>query len=188
MTKFNEITFAKVFRTVLKNKRVKQRDLAKALDVTVQAISNYATGKAIPTLENLVKIANYLDISIDYLLTGKRNEYRGVRSTSNLDDKAIEILQSLASDEDLWQRLSPYINEILACPSFYSALLLAITEFERISQKEGSISSQEISGVWFAAHESIWGFFREFFRDNTNIKNIEQSWPQALKEAQSNNE
>ena len=190
ITKFNESIFARVFRNVLKSKRVKQRDLANALNITAQAISNYANGKAIPTLENLVKIANYLDISVDYLLTGKKNEYRGVRLSLPLEDKAIEILQSLSSNEDLWQKLSPYINDILARPSFYSALCLAIAEFERISEKEGNISSQEISGVWFSAHESIWGFFREFFRDSTNIKKIEisQSLPQALKETQSDSE
>lgn len=47
-----------------------QEKLAKGLNVRRQTISNYCNGKATPDFEMLVKIANYFNVSTDYL-TGK---------------------------------------------------------------------------------------------------------------------
>lgn len=45
-----------------------QSDLAKELGVSYPTISNYETGSRTGTIENLVKIADYFNISLDWLL------------------------------------------------------------------------------------------------------------------------
>ncbi len=49
-------------------KSVSQNELAKALGLTQQAISAYENGLREPDLETLQKIADFFDVSIDYLL------------------------------------------------------------------------------------------------------------------------
>lgn len=47
---------------------VTQRQLANYLQIAQPSYIRYENGKAEPTLENLVKIADYFDVSVDYLL------------------------------------------------------------------------------------------------------------------------
>ena len=50
-----------------KKKNISQGDVAKALDVTRQAINQYEIGKCVPTPEIWDKLADYFDVSIEYL-------------------------------------------------------------------------------------------------------------------------
>ena len=47
---------------------MKQTDLAKAIGVSKQCISDYKSGKSLPSLDTLYLICRHLDISADYLL------------------------------------------------------------------------------------------------------------------------
>ena len=47
---------------------VTQRQLADYLQIAQPSYIRYENGKAEPTLANLVKIADYFDVSVDYLL------------------------------------------------------------------------------------------------------------------------
>ena len=50
-----------------------QRQIAEYLQITQPSYIRYENGTAEPSLENLVKLANYFDVSVDYLLG--RKEY-----------------------------------------------------------------------------------------------------------------
>ena len=53
----------------IKNKRkITQVDLANAINVKQETISAYESNKALPSCEALIKIAEYLNTSTDYLL------------------------------------------------------------------------------------------------------------------------
>ena len=62
-------------RTVRKEKKLTQEDIAKLLNTRKQTISNYETGYSSPSNEMLKNIANILNVSTDYLLgrTEKKN-------------------------------------------------------------------------------------------------------------------
>lgn len=51
--------------------RLTQRDVAAHLGIAQSSHIRYENGKAEPTLENLVKLADLFDVSIDYLLGRK---------------------------------------------------------------------------------------------------------------------
>ncbi|MGI6453090.1 MAG: helix-turn-helix domain-containing protein [Syntrophomonadaceae bacterium] len=51
-----------------KAKRITQIDLAKAIGVGKTTISNYETGYSTPDTEIIKKIADFFDVSTDYLL------------------------------------------------------------------------------------------------------------------------
>lgn len=54
-----------------KSMRLTQEELAEKMGVSTQMISNLELGKKAIRPENLVKICAVLDISADYILTGK---------------------------------------------------------------------------------------------------------------------
>ena len=56
------------FTECLKYGNVVQSDLARAVGVSKQCISDYKAGKSMPSLDTLYFICKYLDVSSDYLL------------------------------------------------------------------------------------------------------------------------
>ena len=61
-----------IFQRRLKEERLlsgfTQRDMAERLNITQPSYIRYENGKAEPSLENLVKIAEIFDVSVEYLL------------------------------------------------------------------------------------------------------------------------
>ena len=49
-------------------KKLKQKDVADAIGVTVRAISNYEAGIREPSFDVLLTLCSYFDVSADYLL------------------------------------------------------------------------------------------------------------------------
>ncbi len=65
--------FAERLLELRKEKGISQAALAKHLQVSYAVICYWETNRSEPTAPNLVKIADYFDVSIDYLLG--RKEY-----------------------------------------------------------------------------------------------------------------
>ena len=49
-------------------KNIKQQDLAKALNVTKQSVSNWENNKRLPDVNTLIKLADFYNCSLDYLV------------------------------------------------------------------------------------------------------------------------
>ena len=60
--------FPKHLRELMEDRGEKQEQLAKAIGKTRQTVSLYRNGLSEPDLKTLVAIANYFDVSVDYLL------------------------------------------------------------------------------------------------------------------------
>jgi transcriptional regulator with XRE-family HTH domain len=53
---------------LLKRRRITQSELAAAIGVSKQRISDWKAGRKNPSVSLLMKTADYLDVSVDYLL------------------------------------------------------------------------------------------------------------------------
>lgn len=124
--KFNQ-PFSTRFRELMGE--MKQEELAKALGVKRQTISNYYNGKSNPDFDMLVKIAKYFNVTTDYL-TGK-TEVRAdditlqqVCEYSGLSEKSINKLtnKSLYRGDEY-----RFINPIIEHESFIDLLDLIAT-------------------------------------------------------------
>ena len=60
-------------RNLREDRDLKQQDLAKLLNCTQACYSNYENGKREPSLGLLVRMSDYFNVSIDYLL-GRSND------------------------------------------------------------------------------------------------------------------
>lgn len=65
--------FASALRKLMRERGTTQEDLAKVTDKTRQTVSQYTNGISEPGYDTLVKIADFFNVSTDYLL-GRTNE------------------------------------------------------------------------------------------------------------------
>ena len=63
----------KNLRSLREDRDIKQREIAKYLNVTQNTYSQYETGVIPLTDEVLIKLSDYYNVSVDYLLDRKSN-------------------------------------------------------------------------------------------------------------------
>jgi transcriptional regulator with XRE-family HTH domain len=78
--------FSAVLKKLRNERRISQKSLSQYLGLTRQAIASYETGKREPGYEILIKIAEYFQVSTDYLL-GRTNckEINAITVGRNID-------------------------------------------------------------------------------------------------------
>lgn len=69
-----------------KDKNLDQKDLARLLNVSTGTISNYETGTHTPSIENILKLADFFNVSVDYLLGNTALRYK----FSNFNREAVD--------------------------------------------------------------------------------------------------
>lgn len=58
-------------RLIRKEKNLNQQKVAMDLNISREALSHYENGKREPSLSMLIKMSEYFNVSIDFLITGK---------------------------------------------------------------------------------------------------------------------
>lgn len=74
-------------RDLRKKKKIKQSELAKALCLSASTVGMYEQNRREPYLDTIIKIANYFEVSVEYLI--------GIDDQSNLTE-GDEVLRSVA--------------------------------------------------------------------------------------------
>lgn len=67
------VEFGKKLKELRNNRNLSQTDLSKVINVSKSMISSYETTWRMPSYEVLLNIANFFNVSIDYLL-GRKND------------------------------------------------------------------------------------------------------------------
>ena len=60
--------FSEKLKTLKAQKKVRQKDIAEAIGVSLRAYQYYETDTREPTMSNLIALADYFDVSLDYLV------------------------------------------------------------------------------------------------------------------------
>lgn len=58
-------------KIIRKNLNLNQQKVALDLNISREALSHYENGKRQPSLEMLLRMSEYFNVSINYLITGK---------------------------------------------------------------------------------------------------------------------
>lgn len=98
--------------------------LGEYVGIRQQTISLYKNGATQPTPENLVKIAEYFNVSVDYLLTGISSENKDMHEELGLSEDAITLMK-YAKDTEGFNGATPLIkllNSLLSDKDFYEFL------------------------------------------------------------------
>lgn len=70
-----------------------QKDVASAIGVSASVISNYESSERVPSVENIMALANLYRCSVDYLL-GIKNDTGIKIDLTMLNDSQIQLLQN----------------------------------------------------------------------------------------------
>ena len=60
-----------IYQRLLDEKGLKNADVARATGISNMTLSDWKRGKSVPKSDKMRKIAEYLNVSADYLMTGK---------------------------------------------------------------------------------------------------------------------
>ena len=97
------MTFAEKLKNLRKSKKITQEELAKIINVERSSIGKYESANTIPSNDTLIKIAEYFNVSTDYLL-GKTN-VKNNDTYANLfpiEKKKFPLLGEIACGEPIY--------------------------------------------------------------------------------------
>lgn len=103
-------------KEIRESRHITQRQLAKALQVSHTTISNWEAGVRQPDLDSIVHIADYFDISLDFLLgrNFKNRLYNQDNYVFNRDQLMPIFHKILGVDERYFPNLDGFIDALLA--------------------------------------------------------------------------
>ena len=92
-----------IFNSLLQQYGVSTYKVAKETGISQTTFSNWKSGRSVPKLDALQKIADYFNVSLEYLTTGKEKEGG---ETYYLNDETAEIAQEIFANKDLYHLLN----------------------------------------------------------------------------------
>lgn len=100
------------------------KELAEAIGIRQQTVSLYKNGETQPTPETLVKIAEFFEVSVDYLLTGISSQNKSIHEELGLSEEAISMLKTAKGTETFegMTTLLDTLNGLLSDRDFYNFL------------------------------------------------------------------
>jgi len=141
-----------------------QKALSEYLGVRPQTVSLYCTGESLPNCEQLLRIAEYFDVTADFLMTGKRTENAPVRDMLGLSENTVQNLKLV---KDGYFEDTPGMLAILDCllgnKDFYLAIEKAASWLE---EKDGSTSDGFKEYTEWKAAKAIEDFMLDFFKND----------------------
>ena len=87
-----------IFETLLREKGLKAADVCRATGIKSPVFSEWKKGKSTPKQDKMIKIAKFLGVSVEYLMTGEETE-REEKSLTPRDEKDIRAI--LSNTEEL---------------------------------------------------------------------------------------
>ena len=98
--------FAQRVKQLRKNKHLTGKQLGNILGITKTGISYWENGRSVPDNEMLLKLADFFDVSIDYLLGKTDIETKIDKSTYYGDyDEVVEYLKDNPEHLDVYKRI-----------------------------------------------------------------------------------
>jgi len=143
---------------LLKEKGVTAYKLTTDLGLPNSAVTDWKKGKAKPSTDAIIKIAEYFGVTTDYLLLGKKNNHQPLTVVENRRE-TIAMYNGFAKDLDLVREMYSIIN---------SAYFGIGGDIESLSNKTG-IETARLN-MWLFLHPEKWTAFPQ---DTDTIKIID---------------
>lgn len=89
----NKSKLGKRLKKLRKDNNLTQKELAKVLNIKNNTLSQYENGINEPNDEIKIKIADYFDVTIDYLLGRTNNKHESKLTDEEADQLADEIIE-----------------------------------------------------------------------------------------------
>lgn len=111
-------------------RRLKDSDVSKGANVSKSTFSDWKSGRSLPGTDKVLRIAKFLEVTVEELLGSENYEYDSKAHTwdyaLNISKKEQIIFEKVMSDSDLSKRLIAYAGK-----------LASILDEEEIDKKKG---------------------------------------------------
>lgn len=87
-----------IFQKLLDKRGLKAFDVSKATGISSSTLTDWKKGRSVPKQDKMQKIAEFLGVSLEYLMTGEEKEGG---ETYYLNDETREIAQEIFENPDL---------------------------------------------------------------------------------------
>ncbi len=95
--------FKDIFVGLLQKNNTSAYNISKTTGISQGLLSDYKSGRSLPTVKNLIKLSEYFNVSIDYLV--------GNPNLPALSDKLADSSLILSPDQrellNIWEKLDP---------------------------------------------------------------------------------
>ncbi|MCD7730555.1 MAG: DUF5680 domain-containing protein [Oscillospiraceae bacterium] len=135
--------FPEKLQVLRKSKGLTQEELAVRLNVSRQAVAKWETGQGYPDIENLIRLSNFMNVTVDYLV--KTQECNIDFSDTKVDD----ISQLIAF------RLEANQNTYAADMNKYMSTRPNSQDY-RYSNGDYMYHDTYVGGQCFAGQEAVW--------------------------------
>lgn len=98
-----------IFEKLLEEKGLKPADVTRATGIKSPVFSEWKKGKSKPNTEKMIKIAKFLEVSVEYLTTGEEPSVNYLYTDKN-SDLLIKITQSIKSDPTFAEKMMRYMS------------------------------------------------------------------------------
>ena len=102
------MNFAEKLQGLRKQRNISQEQLAEQMHVTRQAVSKWELGESLPDVDNIVRLSEILDVSLDYLM---KDDVATDTNGGNYSSVA-DVLDPVESDVSSIKRLEKAINPL----------------------------------------------------------------------------
>ena len=100
-------------KDLMNEHKINANQLTSELGLSVSSFSDWKRGKGSPSLDAVVKISDYFNVSLDYLVRGDDNGVvHHLEFSNSADDELLEKFHSLTPD--LQEKLLSYADGMLA--------------------------------------------------------------------------
>ena len=125
----SDFNFEQTLNNLIKERKIKVKDLTNATGISRQLISDYRRGISTPKYPVLIKLADYFGVSCDYLLTGVEAADKQESQELGLSGDAIRLLKQ-CQDE----RVRGLVDRLLGSPEFYQRAKISFNELTKLDE------------------------------------------------------
>lgn len=134
--------------TALETANIKQKELAKELNVTDNTVSYWCNGTRTPNTEQIIQIARILNVSSDYLLglsdvATTDAELNAVCEYIGLSENALTSIKELTTEEDKKYLINFLLSDSSFCDMLYHFSMYLKEYFYAVISLSSSIKSSE---------------------------------------------
>ncbi len=94
---------------------LKQKDLAEKIGVVAHNVGDWERGKCEPSIEILVKLANFFGVSVDYII-GNSDDFGVINTQNNLTKGEQRLLNAFSKSDEILK------DKLIELAEFYSSL------------------------------------------------------------------
>lgn len=180
--------FPVTLRKLIERKNTTIKAVADYIGVSRQAVSQYQDGSTQPNAETVVKIAEFFNVTTDYLLTGQNKEVDESLNVTcdftGLSPKAVEKIVSWKSCDDYRRFWTEYISLIIEADNSEYLLsniskILGFSKWEAISLNENKVNQaiefidMQTAQLWYIS-KTFTDIIEEMCRDE-RLRTVENN-------------